>query len=66
MNLESMFNQYVSGLMFGLGMITAAVIVKTIAGSFDENRAIKLARFLKSCDQKETVVFEGQEYDHQN
>lgn len=30
MNLESLFNQYVSGLMFGSGMITAAVIYHAV------------------------------------
>lgn len=32
MTLEGMFAQYVSGLMFGSGMITAAVIIKALAG----------------------------------
>lgn len=30
MSLEGMFSQYVNGLMFGSGMITAAVIIKAI------------------------------------
>ena len=39
-------------------------IVETIAGPFTNERATKLARFLKTCDPKQdTVIFENQQCD---